>query len=643
MIVVYLYSTRSISCRGVNRTVKEILYMGCAKKDERIFNMKNYRFIPLTLSLLMLLVAGSGCRSLSSYSDRPQQGSATPVISGSDEDRLKTSSIEEGDFSGSMEPNTETEQLVEDMQNVEEGVEKELPNLTNQELVDTALEYCQASNDFWEQGDFENAIDCLDKAYSYTLRVDGSENAVILQEKEDLRYTISKRIIEVYSSRYSVANGKHKAIPLDMNEHVEKALELFKGRERKFFMEAYARSGKYRPRIVSELKKAGLPEELSWLPLIESGYKVRALSSARALGMWQFIASTGYKFGLKRDNWIDERMDPEKSTAAAIAYLTELHNIFGEWTTALASYNCGERRVLNRIREQKINYLDNFWDLYERLPRETAFYVPKFLAVLHIVNNPEAHGFTLPPLEDELLYEDITINKQLLLKTIATELDVSDDLIKELNPELRQNMTPGSTYTLKVPRGKGEMLMARIDDIPVYRPPVPAYVTHTVKRGESLSVIADRYHASINSIMELNGLRSRNLVRAGSKLKIPTGKYTPGAAVAASENMGSVEYIVQRGDSLWGIAKRYNTNINSIKAINKLTSNNLVIGQRLQISSELAGVQSNETLEYIVKSGDSPYLIARKHRMNLSDFLKLNKLTANSKIFPGQKVQVTIQ
>ena len=139
-------------------------------------------------------------------------------------------------------------------------------------------------------------------------------------------------------------------------------------------------------------RKRVCPKSCRGFPLIESGYKVKALSKARALGLWQFIPSTGYKFGLKRDQYIDERIDPIKSTDAAIAYLKELHNIFGDWATVLAAYNCGENRVLRVIRSQNINYLDNFWDLYERLPRETARYVPRFLATLHIMNDLAQYG-----------------------------------------------------------------------------------------------------------------------------------------------------------------------------------------------------------------------------------------------------------
>ena len=218
----------------------------------------------------------------------------------------------------------------------------------------------------------------------------------MLQQKEDLRFTISKRIIECYSARFTTTNGFHTEIPVVINKHVEEAWRFSRVRPGISSWNPIKGPGPIALRSFRHSRKQGFPKSLSWLPLIESGFKVRAFSRARALGMWQFIASTGYKFGLKRDRWIDERMDPEKSTKAAIAYLKELHQIFGDWTTALAAYNCGEGTVLRCIQTQKINYLDNFWDLYQKLPRETAFYVPQFLAVLHIINDPEPSWFQPP-------------------------------------------------------------------------------------------------------------------------------------------------------------------------------------------------------------------------------------------------------
>jgi membrane-bound lytic murein transglycosylase D len=249
---------------------------------------------------------------------------------------------------------------------------------SDQILLDSALDFYKSSQEFWSEGNLEKAMEALDQAYSHLVDVDPGDNPELSQQREDVRFMISKRVLELYASRYTAVDGNHQAIPLIMNEHVKKELQLFQNRERKFFIESYRRSGKYRDLIVPALKEAGLPEELSWLPLIESGFKVRALSRARALGLWQFIPSTGYKFGLKRNTWVDERLDPEKATAAAIAYLKELHQIFGDWTTVLAGYNCGEVTVLKLIRNQRINYLDHFWDLYDMLPRETARYVPRF-------------------------------------------------------------------------------------------------------------------------------------------------------------------------------------------------------------------------------------------------------------------------
>ena len=528
---------------------------------------------------------------------------------------------------------------------------------SNQELLDSALEFCNASNDFWEQGDLENAIDALDESYSIILKINPNKSPEIQQQIDDLRFTISQRILQVYSSRFTVLNGNHKAIPLDMNPHVKKALDLYKGRYKKSFLVAYRRSGKYRPFIVKHLKEAGLPEELSWLPLIESGFKIRALSRARALGMWQFIASTGYKFGLKRDRWVDERMDPEKSTEAAIAYLNELHQIFGDWYTALAAYNCGEGRVLRTINSQKINYLDHFWDLYTRLPSETAFYVPKFLAVLHIIHNPKAHGFSLPPVDKPLATETVTINRQISLKSMGKHIGVSSDVLRQLNPSLKHRTTPPRPYAVRVPEGKREIILAKLSQMPDYRPPArPTYkrgtATHRVRKGETLSTIARRYGTSVKSIMRANGLKSSRYIKVGWKLKVPVKKRYASARKTAPSTISSRKgnskayapasgrYAVRKGDSLWKIANRFRTTTKAIQTANRMSGTALSIGQVLIIPSPPTTGGKVETASYRVLKGDSPYIIARKHQMDLSTLLRLNRLTPRSTIFPGQVLLV---
>ena len=517
--------------------------------------------------------------------------------------------------------------------------------------LDDALELCETAQNFWQKGDFENALDSLDRAYDLIINVDSEDNPVLSQQKDDLRFMISKRILEIYASRNIVINGSHNEIPLTLNEHVQYEINLLTaGGEKNFFVESYKRSGFYRPMIVEALKNAGLPEELSWLPLIESGFKVNALSSARALGLWQFIPSTGYKFGLKRDLYVDERLDFEKSTQAAIAYLKELHQIFGDWSTVLAAYNCGEGRVLKVIRTQNVNYLDNFWDLYNRLPRETARYVPRFLATLHIINNLEKYGLETIKPYPPLNYETVNISQESQVKAVASAIQVCEETLTNLNPELRNNLLPPDTYSLRVPIGKKEILMAKIDDIPIYSAPTPpkrsqgtftAKKQHRVKRGESLSLIASRYGVSMESIARANKLGKRNLIVSGQMLKIPSGNSSKSdtQTYQKSKSKPAIKHVVTTGDSLWVLARKYGTTADKIKASNKLRSSSLSIGQVLKIegvSSSSSSTKNTHLAKYKVTRGDTPFSIAQRHNMKVERFLQINQLHSNSKIFPGQ-------
>ena len=514
-----------------------------------------------------------------------------------------------------------------------------------QSILDEALDFSQASQDFWQKGELDNAFEALDQAYSLILKIDHQDiKAELLQQKEDLRFLISKRILEIYASRNIVVNGAHDAIPLEINSHIQEEINLFTtGREKNFFIQSYKRAGRYRARIVAELEKAGLPTELSWLPLIESGFKVNALSRARALGLWQFIPSTGYKFGLKRNVFIDERLDPDKATQAAIAYLKELHQIFGDWTTVLAAYNCGEGRVLRVIRDQNVNYLDNFWDLYMRLPRETARYVPRFLATLHILKDPQKYGLdsiaTDPPIE----YEAVTISKQVHLKDVARSLGIAEKKLHALNPELRYKILPKEPYALKVPPGNGSILLAKIDSIQTSMRPRPAYVKHRVRRGETLSSIAQRYRTSVSRIARANNINKRNLIVAGKTLRIPTkGAFTYKKSAPVQKTYPHpATHVVKSGDSLWILAKRYSTTTKEIQGLNNLSGANLYIGQVLKIPGAETKIPHTDGLKtYRVRKGDSPFKIAKHHKMPLEQLLRINHLTPRSKIFPGQKLFV---
>jgi len=547
-----------------------------------------------------------------------------------------------GNLETGDEPSESSSISAEDRYSDEKNIEENLSQ-KDQPALDEALELCQISQEYWQNGELENAVEALDQAYDLILRVDTTDKPKLIQQKEDLRFMISKRILEIYASRNIVVNGNHNAIPLVLNSHVQAEIDLFtKGREKYFFIESYQRSGRYRPQIVAALREAGLPEELSWLPLIESGFKVSALSRSRALGLWQFIPSTGYKFGLKRDKFIDGRMDPEKSTKAAIDYLKELHGIFGDWSTVLAAYNCGEGKVLRVIRNQNINYLDNFWDLYERLPRETARYVPRFLATLHILSNPEKYGMNYLILDPPLEYETVTVSKRVHLRDVARAIGVSEVKLKELNPELRYKILPGENYPLKVPPNHGDVLLARLDKIPVTSPPQRAFVYHRVRSGESLSIIARKYRTSVGSIMRANNLRRSNFIVAGKLLKIPQRGYIyQRPQTIEPKNGEAVTHIVKQGDSLWIIAKQYGTTTKKIQQLNYLATTDLHKGQILTIFPSQKNHPDKKTLNsYKVKAGDSPFLIARRHNMSLQRFLSLNNLWHGSTIYPGQVVYI---
>ncbi len=410
-----------------------------------------------------------------------------------------------------------------------------------------------------------------------------SEDAVLglaqpIDKKEDFRISISRRIFEINASRNVVVTGNHKTIPMTLNKYVQSEIDrLTKGPDRDYFIESYRRSGRFRPYIIEKLKKAGLPESLSWLPLIESGFQTQTFSKAQVLGLWQFVPSTGSKFGLKMNTFIDERLDPDKSTIAAIEYLKELHQIFGDWTTALAAYNCGQGRVLRIIHSQNINYLDNFWDLYERLPFETSKFVPKFLATIHIVNNMQKYGFQnikpYPPYK----YESVKITKPAHLESIAKCIDKPLKELTKLNPELKNKMLPPGTYLLKIPMGTKNILLTSIDNIPVASPHQHSFAYHRVQKGQTLSTIAKHYGTTTKKIQLHNRLKGTDL-KVGQVLRLPGKSTTP------------------------NLIKKYKM--------------------------------------YFAKAGDNPYNIAARHNMPLQQFMIINDLTSKSMIRPGQRLYV---
>jgi membrane-bound lytic murein transglycosylase D len=391
-----------------------------------------------------------------------------------------------------------------------------------------ALDLCQSASGLLARGERERAIQLVDQAYERMLALPANEDDAFLQAREDIRQLIAALLSRAYEKHLTpAAPSRDLALPIVDNEHVRREVKSFTTVERELFLEAYRRSGLYRPMILAKLQAAHLPSQLSWLPLVESWFKVRAYSRAGAVGLWQFIASTGLRYGVTRDGWVDERMDPEKATDAAIAYLTDLHRLYGDWPKALAAYNCGEARVSRVGSRSGDEYLD-FWDLYELLPGETRRYVPRFVAALLIIQNPEHYGMTLPePFPAPATRATVRTERSVSLAELEKALALPADTLRELNPELRFGATPARAYDLRVPAEHAEGAGAKIAELPEWKPPRPLYVTHRVRRGQTLGALARRYGTTVEAIQRANGLRSAHRLRVGQRLRIPSAGKRP--------------------------------------------------------------------------------------------------------------------
>lgn len=282
---------------------------------------------------------------------------------------------------------------------------------------------------------------------------------------------------------------------------------------------------KHLPMLKAAAKANGLPEEMSYLVMLESGADPEARSPANALGMWQFMPATARSYGLRVDSWVDERLDPIKSTKAAMMYLKDLYGMFGCWRLALSAYNSGENKLNKVLCQEDAQEYDEICSS-RRLKRETREFFPKFLAMAVIAKNPKKYG--LPSLNDtrpEEKHELVPIEGSYTLESIARCIDEPHARIQELNPSLLRGMTPsdGSPYTVRVPVGKKEFLVKKIDDLP--EEPSKVHVTHIVNKGDNLSRILKRYRVNKTQLAELNpDVNLNRKLRQGSKLVVPVYK-----------------------------------------------------------------------------------------------------------------------
>ncbi|MFH1724592.1 MAG: transglycosylase SLT domain-containing protein [Elusimicrobiota bacterium] len=307
------------------------------------------------------------------------------------------------------------------------------------------------------------------------------------------------------------------------NETTKKFVHLYTSKRPADVAAALARSGRYRDMIVSALRKARLPEELFYLVMAESEYKLKALSRSGAGGLWQFMPFTGRGYGLEVSYWVDERYDPEKATRAAIRYLSELREWFGDWHLAIAAYNRGENGI---GRDLQFSRATDFATLSERgaLPQETHHYVPKFMACVLIGENPERYGLNVEYEKPEP-YDIVAIERDLDLEIAARCAGTTKAVLQRLNPELRAWCTPKKRkgYPLRVPKGTKDAFLSELAKVKDWNPG-PQFVRYQVRKGDYLGKIASRYRTTVKSIARLNDIRDPRLIRPGMVLKVRPGK-----------------------------------------------------------------------------------------------------------------------
>jgi membrane-bound lytic murein transglycosylase D len=380
--------------------------------------------------------------------------------------------------------------------------------------------------------------------------------------------------------------------PIVVNTLVESLIDYFTARERDRFGMWIARSGRYLGMIQRIFRARGLPEELAYTAMIESGFSPRAVSRVGAKGLWQFMEATGRRYGLTVNRWVDERFDPVKSTVAAARYLGDLYGMFGHWFLAQAAYNAGEARVARAIQRAQTT---DFWALTQtrHLPDETKMFVPQILAATVITQSPSRYGFDVA-MEGPLTFDEVTVRRAMDFETIAALARVTIEEVRELNPALRAGITPPfGTYALRLPAGAGARFEAALETASS----VPTWVVHRVGKNQSLAEIARLYQVSPQRLASVNQLPGGRL-RGVTEVLVPAVHRPEGRPAAHERRLrgpvdrspadpeegGSRAVVVRAGDTLWRIASRHGVSPEALARANRRDPGQPIRpGERLRI------------------------------------------------------------
>jgi membrane-bound lytic murein transglycosylase D len=490
------------------------------------------------------------------------------------------------------------------------------------------------------------------------------QEAVVETESLDAETLADNRVLQGVDQDPPELEGQTLAhrepqydFPVVENDKVRYFVDYYTGRARKTFKIWLERSTKYLPMMRGEFAAAGLPQDLAYLAMVESGFNDKAYSWAHAVGPWQFIESTGRRYGLDNDWWWDERRDPVKATRAAAAFLGDLHKQFdGDWYLAVASYNAGPGKLRTAIRKYKTR---DFWEICHgsHLRTETKNYVPKLLAVLMIAKQPEKYGFTDLEYQQPLEFETATLPTSTDLDVIARLCGVDYETIKKLNPELKRWSSPPTVknYQVHLPAGSLELFSAQYAQLPVEKR--ANYIRHKVKSGDTVLALAKRYRVRTDDILRLNRIRNARSIQIGTNLIVPLNPDYNKRPIAELKDdykrSRRKTYTVRSGDSLWSISRRFGVTEKNLRVWNRLGWSNVIRpGQRLVVSSKAVSSKKRvsvkmssgpgEKLVYHVKPGDTLWAIGRQFAVETHQIRDWNGLSSNHVLMPGDRLTLMV-
>jgi membrane-bound lytic murein transglycosylase D len=472
-------------------------------------------------------------------------------------------------------------------------------------------------------------------------------------------------------------------IPVVINDEVVKWMRYFLGPGRKYYTRYLERSTRWVPMMHREIAARGLPKDLTYLSMIESGFSVGATSYASAAGLWQFMTYTGRDYGLRVDWWVDERRDPELATKAALAYLQDLSQMFsGDWWLAWASYNGGQGRVMKATRAAGTT---DFWKISrgDWLHTETDNYVPKLIAAAIIGKHPERYGFVGLKYQSEFVFDTVKVPASTSVEVLARCAGLTEEQFVEYNPALRRYALPPepAQQSIRIPKDRAAAFEAELAKVPPEER--LTLQRHVVRRGESLAGIAKKYGISVDELAKVNRIGNVNRITVGMELVVPVSgsststakgsaeapasssskeasasKSEPkadtsssSAKTAAASSTSSVTHVVRSGDTLSGIAAKYGVTVSELQSWNKLSGTTIMVGQKLTVkgaAAESAAASSTKTssskkssksISYTVRRGDTLGAIAERYGCSVSDLKAWNNLKSST-IYVGQKLVI---